>query len=102
LQIDVDSDPVPDPAFTLMRILMQIITLMRILMQLITLMRIRMPTRSGFLFDANPDPEADPSYQNDANPSGSGFTTLPPPQLHLYFGLSQLYIKCTGPASFGR
>jgi hypothetical protein len=33
---------------------------------------------SGFLFDADahPDADADPGYQNDANPCGSGSTTL--------------------------
>ncbi len=52
--------------------------------QLITLVRIKMRIRilnfiwcgSGFLFDADSDPDADPGDQNDADPFGSGFTTL--------------------------
>ncbi len=32
---------------------------------------------SGFLFDADVDPDLNPVYQNDAKPCGSGFTPLP-------------------------
>jgi|LakMenE18May11ns_1017448.scaffolds.fasta_scaffold8736613_1 hypothetical protein len=31
---------------------------------------------SGFLFDADTEPDADPGYQNDPDPSGSGSTTM--------------------------
>ncbi len=50
LQIDADADPVPDPAH-----------------------KFWYGGRSGVLFGA----DADPGYQKDADPSGSGSTTLP-------------------------
>jgi hypothetical protein len=49
---------------------------MRIRIQLITLMRSGYGFESGFLFDADADPDADPYYQNDADSCGSGPTTL--------------------------
>jgi hypothetical protein len=47
----------------------------------ILIFMMRMRIRILVLFDADVYPDADPGYQNDADPCGSGTTTLLPSPL---------------------